>query len=191
MQITKQSPAPPPAEVRLIWSDLEMSGLEPATDEILEAAFVITDGKLETIAESVWVLHHPDSVLDGMDDWNRRTHGNSGLIERCRNSTLTVAAAEEEILKFLRAHVREGESPICGNSICQDRRFIARHMPKLEAFFHYRNFDVTSLKIASYLFAPKAFEEWEKPESHHRGLDDIHDSIKEMRHYRDHLLRIE
>ena len=191
MRIAKHTPSPPMSEVRLIWLDLEMSGLEPDTDKILEAAFVITDGDLNSIAESVWVLHHPDSIFDGMDEWNRRTHNHSGLIERCRNSALTAEAAEEEILTFLRTHAREGGSPMCGNSICQDRRFLAHHMPKLEAFFHYRNFDVTSLKIAAYLYAPKIFEEWDKPPSRHRGLDDVHDSIKEFRHYHDHLFRSE
>ncbi len=183
MHITKQS-APEREKIRLVWTDLEMSGLSPDSDKVLEAAFIITDGNLETIAEApVWAVRQPDSVLNGMDDWNKRTHGDSGLTARCRESKLTEAAAESEILRFLREHAKPGDSPMCGNSICQDRRFMARHLPAVEAFFHYRNFDVSAVKIAAYLYATRAFHSWQKPTSRHQALDDIRDSIAEMKHY--------
>ena len=182
MQISKQQPKRD--EIRLIWTDLEMSGLDPDRDKVLEAAFIITDGNLREIAESPsWAFYQPDSVLDGMDDWNRRTHGNTGLTARCRDSDLTTEEGEEKILKFLRQHVRPGESPMCGNSIGQDRRFMARHLPRTEAFFHYRNFDVSSFKIAAYMYMTEALFSPPKAESTHRALDDIRDSIEEMRRY--------
>ena len=181
MHITKQPCSR--EEVRLIWTDLEMSGLEPDQDKVLEAAFIITDGNLREIAEAPpWVLHQPDSVLDNMDEWNTRTHTNSGLIGRCRASTLSEQDAEEQILAFLRQHVKPGESPMCGNSIGQDRRFMVRHLPQLEAFFHYRNFDVSTFKIAVHMYAPDAPTP-QKSESRHQALDDIKDSIEEMRRY--------
>lgn len=181
MRIAKREPKR--EDIRLIWTDLEMSGLNPDTDTVLEAAFVITDGNLRELAESPsWVFRQPDSVLDNMDDWNRHTHGNSGLIARCRESELTLAAGEDEILRFLREHVRAGESPMCGNSIGQDRRFMARHLPRVEEFFHYRNFDVSTFKIAVYLYMTSALAP-KKSESRHRALDDIKDSIEEMRRY--------
>lgn len=181
MQITKQPPKR--EDVRLVWTDLEMSGLDPERDRVLEAAFIITDGNLREIAESPsWVFHCPDSVLDQMDDWNRRTHAKTGLIDLCRRSELTAAAGEEEILRFLGGHVRPGASPMCGNSIGQDRRFMARHLPRLEAHFHYRNLDVSSFKIAAFLYMPQALRP-PKAESTHRAMDDIKDSIAEMRRY--------
>ncbi len=187
MHIAKQTPPPPRETVRLIWTDLEMSGLNPDSDAVLEAAFIITDGNLEIVAEApVWAIHQPDSVLDGMDDWNRRTHGESGLVARCRESQLTEAAVQKEILQFLLLHAKAGESPMCGNSICQDRRFMARCLPAVEAFFHYRNFDVSTLKIAARLYAPEILRAWEKPPSRHQALDDIKDSIDEMRYYARH-----
>ena len=183
MHVAKKS-APEREKIRLVWTDLEMSGLDPDSDKVLEAAFIITDGNLDTIAEApVWVIYQPDSVLDGMDSWNKRTHGDSGLIERCRHSTLSEERAQQEMLAFLQQHAKFGESPMCGNSICQDRRFMARHLPKVEAFFHYRNFDVSAVKIAAYLYANKAFQSWDKPQSRHQALDDIRDSIAEMKHY--------
>lgn len=189
MLISKQSPPPEREKIRLIWTDLEMSGLDPETDVVLEAAFIITDGNFTIIAESEpWVIYQPDSVLNGMDDWNRRTHGASGLIDRCRASSLSAAAAEQEILRFLRQHIEAGESPMCGNSICQDRRFMARELPELERFFHYRNLDVSALKIIVYLLAPEVLQSWSKPPSQHQALADIRDSINEMRHYARHLL---
>ena len=131
----------------LIWLDMEMTGLEPDSDRIIEIAIVITDSKLETVAEApVIAVHQPQAVLDGMDEWNRNTHGRSGLIERVRASSVGEAEAEAQMLAFLQAHVPARTSPMCGNSICQDRRFLARYMPKLEAWFHYRNLDVSTLK---------------------------------------------
>lgn len=181
MQITKSSPKR--ESVRLVWTDLEMSGLDPDRDKVLEAAFIITDGNLREIAASPsWVFHQPDSVLNEMDEWNRTTHAKTGLTEECRKSSLTEAAGEEEILSFLGAHVRRGESPMCGNSIGQDRRFMARHLPRVEAFFHYRNLDVSSFKIAAFLYMPAALN-FSKGKSVHRGMDDIRDSIDEMRRY--------
>lgn len=181
MKISKQEPKR--ENIRLIWTDLEMSGLDPDCDMVLEAAFIITDGNLREIAESpVWVFHQPDSVLDNMDDWNRSTHGKTGLIERVRASTLTTAAGTEEILEFLRAHLGAGESPMCGNSIGQDRRFMARQLPLVEAFFHYRNFDVSTFKMAAYLYMAHALIP-QKVESSHQAMDDIRDSITEMRSY--------
>ena len=175
-------------KIRLIWTDMEMSGLDPDSDVVLEAAFVVTDGNLDTVAEApVWVLHQPDSVLDNMDEWNRRVHGNSGLVARCRESTLDAAAATTAILQFLGRHTGRGQSPMCGNSICQDRRFMARHLPKVEDFFHYRNFDVSAFKIALHLYNSEVMQSWKKPPSRHQAIDDIHDSIAEMRHYIKHL----
>ena len=170
---------------RLIWIDLEMSGLNPEKDRVLEVAAIITDARLNILAESEpWVVHHPDSILDGMDSWNSRTHTDSGLIERCRRSTLDEATVEKATLKFLKAHVKPGASPMCGNTICQDRRFLASHMPKLEKFFHYRNFDVSSFKIAAQLLRPELAQRVKdsKP-AEHQALLDIRASIDEMRLY--------
>lgn len=184
MSISKQ--LMPREERRLIWTDLEMSGLNPESDVVLEAAFIITDGNLKIMAEAEpWVIHQPDSVLDGMDAWNARTHGDSGLTERCRRSRLSAAEADADIVEFLRRHAPSGDSPMCGNTICQDRRFMARHLPASEKFFHYRNFDVSSFKIAFQMYAPERMRA--KPPSRHRALDDIRDSIGEMRHYLDEL----
>lgn len=183
------APAKPAIE-RLIWIDLEMSGLDPDNDMILEAAVIITDGELNEVVEwPPWAIHQPDSILDNMDAWNMKTHGESGLIERCRQSALSAAAAEREIIKALEKHVKKQSSPMCGNSICQDRRFMARHMPALEAYFHYRNFDVSAFKIAAQLYYPAIAEEikGKKPASH-QALDDIRASIEEMRLYRGRML---
>ncbi len=188
MNISKNTPPPPRDKIRLIWTDLEMSGLDPDTDLVLEAAFIITDGNLRVIAEALpWVIHQPDSVFEAMDDWNKRTHGDSGLIDRCRKSNLSAEAAEKQILEFLQSHVKKSESPMCGNSICQDRRFMARHLPKLEYFFHYRNLDVSTFKIGVHLYSHEIMSSWEKPTSRHQALDDIRDSIDEMKHYMRHL----
>ncbi len=174
---------------RLIWIDLEMTGLDTAHDSIIEIATIVTDANLEVIAEGpVMAIHQPDEVLAGMDDWNTRQHTGSGLVERVRNSGYSAATAEQATLSFLAGLVAPGESPMCGNSICQDRRFLAREMPQLEAFFHYRNLDVSTLKILAGLWAPAVAAGFSKA-STHLALDDIRDSIAELRHYREHLLR--
>jgi len=175
----------------LIWLDMEMTGLDPDGDRIIELAVVITDAQLNTVAEGpVLAVHQPASVLDAMDEWNTRTHGQSGLIDRVRGSTLDEAAAEAQMLDFLKAHVAERASPMCGNSICQDRRFMARYMPKLEAWFHYRNLDVSTLKELARRWRPDVAESFKK-EGKHEALADIYESIAEMRHYREHFLRLE
>jgi oligoribonuclease len=171
----------------LIWIDLEMTGLEPDRDRIIEIATVVTDKELTVLAEGpVIAIYQSDDVLRGMDEWNTRQHASSGLTERVRNSTASEAEAEQATLAFLRQYVDHGASPICGNSICQDRRFLIRHMPQLAAFFHYRNLDVSTLKILAKLWSPQISARFEK-KSVHLALADIHDSIRELRFYREHL----
>lgn len=166
-----------------------MTGLDPQADVIIEIATVVTDADLAVVAEGpVIAIHRPEAVLAGMDEWNTRQHGRSGLTERVRQSTIDVAAAERATLEFLAAHVTPKSSPLCGNSICQDRRFLAREMPALEAFFHYRNLDVSTLKILAGLWAPAVLAGVQKQGSH-LALADIHESIAELRHYREHFLR--
>ncbi|MCH9704808.1 MAG: oligoribonuclease [Proteobacteria bacterium] len=175
---------------RFIWIDLEMSGLDPQRDVILEAAIIITDWQLNTVLEvDPWVIHQPDAILDNMDSWNTRTHTKSGLIERCRKGTDDVASVERRIIKMLKKHVPKQASPMCGNSICQDRRFMANYMPDLEAYFHYRNFDVSAFKIATQIYYPQVAQaiKSQKP-SAHQALDDVRASINEMRYYREHIL---
>ena len=170
---------------RLIWVDLEMTGLDTNRDSIIEIATIVTDANLEILAEGpVLAIHQSDAMLDGMDEWNTRQHQQSGLVERVRSSQVSHADAELQTLKFLENLVEQGSSPMCGNSICQDRRFLARQMPQLEAFFHYRNLDVSSLKILAGLWAPAVAAAFSK-ESTHLALDDIRDSIAELRYYRD------
>jgi oligoribonuclease len=174
----------------LIWLDMEMTGLVPESDRIIEIAIVVTDGELNTVAEApVLVVHQPEAVLDGMDAWNKSTHGKSGLIEKVRASALAEAEAEEKMLAFLLEHVPTGTSPMCGNSICQDRRFLARWMPKLEAYFHYRNLDVSTLKELAKRWNP-AVAQGIKKHGKHEALADIYESINEMKHYREHFLRL-
>lgn len=173
----------------LIWIDLEMTGLNPDQDRIIEIATVITDKELTVLAEGpVFAIHQTDDVLAAMDEWNTRQHATSGLIERVRTSSVREPEAEQATLKFIRQHVDQGASPICGNSICQDRRFLVKHMPELAAFFHYRNLDVSTLKILAKLWLPEVGERFEK-KSVHLALADIHDSIRELRFYREHLFR--
>jgi oligoribonuclease len=175
---------------RLIWIDLEMTGLDTQLDSIIEIATVVTDGDLVVVAEGpVLAIHQPPEVLDRMDEWNSRQHGNSGLTERVRNSQVTVAEAEQLTLAFLGAHLAAKVSPMCGNSICQDRRFLAREMPSLEAFFHYRNLDVSTVKILADLWAPETLAGVTKSGTH-LALADIHDSIAELRHYHQHFIRL-
>lgn len=169
----------------LVWIDLEMTGLSPEEDVVIEIATLLTNHDLEIVAEGpVIAIHHPDEVLDRMDAWNRRQHGGSGLLARVRASDLDTAAAEAATLAFLSTHVEPGSSPMCGNSICQDRRFLARHMPRLEAFFHYRNLDVSTLKELARRWAPEVLAGVKKSDAH-LALEDIRDSVRELRHYRD------
>jgi oligoribonuclease len=166
-----------------------MTGLNPDRDRIIEIATVVTDKELSVLAEGpVFAIHQPDEVLAGMDEWNTRQHAASGLAERVRASTVTEHEAEQSTLDFLRRHVDQGASPICGNSICQDRRFLIRHMPELAAFFHYRNLDVSTLKILVKLWIPEIGGRFEK-QSVHLALADIHDSIRELRFYREHVFK--
>lgn len=175
----------------LIWLDMEMTGLEPDTDRIIEVAIVITDSQLNTVAEApVLAVHQPDAVLDAMDEWNRNTHGKSGLTERVRASTLSDADVAARMLDFLQQYVPARTSPMCGNSVCQDRRFMARYMPTLEAWFHYRNLDVSTLKELARRWRPEVYKGVQK-KGKHEALADIYESIDELRHYRDHFLRLD
>ncbi|HBG51993.1 MAG TPA: oligoribonuclease [Gammaproteobacteria bacterium] len=174
----------------LIWIDLEMTGLDTQRDQIIEIATLITDNELRVLAEGpVVAIHQPPEILEGMDDWNKRQHHASGLLERVRASRVDAIEAERRTLEFLRRWVPAGASPMCGNSICQDRRFLARLMPDLEAYFHYRNLDVSSLKELAQRWAPDVLASFKKRSSH-LALEDIHDSIRELRHYRPHLLKV-
>jgi len=177
------------ADDRLIWLDLEMTGLKPEFDCILEVAMVVTDAALNVVAEApVWVVHQEDAVLAAMDDWNQSMHGRSGLIERVKASTLTDAEVETQALAFLKEHVTAQASPMCGNSICQDRRFLARLMPKLEAFFHYRNLDVSTLKELCRRWQPEIARGFNK-ETRHEALADVYESIDELKYYREHFIK--
>ena len=174
----------------LVWLDMEMTGLEPDRDRIIELAMIVTDASLETLAESpVWVVHQPDSVLDAMDDWNKTTHGRSGLIDRVRSSTQDEAIVAAEAQAFMVQWVGKRESPMCGNSICQDRRFMARHMPTLEACFHYRNLDVSTLKELCRRWKPQIAKGFVK-KADHTAMADIRESIAELRYYREQFLKL-
>jgi len=174
----------------LIWIDLEMTGLDTVNDYIIEIATIVTDGDLNVLAEGpIIAIHQADSTLEAMDEWNTRQHGGSGLVERIRNSTTTEAEAEQQTLDFLKEYVPAGVSPMCGNSICQDRRFMARIMPELEAFFHYRNLDVSSLKELARRWAPKVEKSFKKNGSH-LAMDDVKDSIRELQHYRENFIKL-
>lgn len=174
----------------LIWLDMEMTGLSPENDRIIEVAVVVTDSELNILAEGpVLVIHQSDELLDGMDAWNKGTHGRSGLIDKVKASTTTEAEAEAELLAFLRKWVPKSKSPMCGNSICQDRRFMARYMPKLEEYFHYRNLDVSTLKELCKRWKPELAKGVTK-NGKHTALADIHESIEEMKYYREHFIRL-
>jgi oligoribonuclease len=174
----------------LIWIDMEMSGLDPDNDRVLEVAIVITDPRLNVVAEGpVKIVHQPDDVFERMDSWNRSTHKKSGLIDRVKAATQNEAQVEAELIAFLAQHVPQNASPMCGNSICQDRRFLARHMPKLEAFFHYRNLDVSTLKELAKRWKPGIMAGFVK-HGKHEALADIHESIEELKYYRDNLLKL-
>ncbi|KND21957.1 oligoribonuclease [Enhydrobacter aerosaccus] len=173
----------------LIWIDLEMTGLDTLNDTIIEIATIVTDSELNILAEGpVFAIHTPDILLNSMDDWNTRQHGQSGLIDRIRRSNVTMAQAESETIAFLSKYVEAGRSPMCGNSICQDRRFLARQMPTLERFFHYRNLDVSTVKELAYRWRPDILSSFEK-KGNHLALDDIRDSIRELRHYKEHFFK--
>jgi oligoribonuclease len=179
----------PAHDDNLIWIDLEMTGLSPERDRIIEIAVVVTDAQVTTRVEGpVLAVHQSDAVLDSMDSWNKGTHGKSGLVDRVKASTIDEAAAEAQVLAFLRSYVSERKSPMCGNSICQDRRFLARYMPALEAYFHYRNLDVSTLKELARRWKPAALEGLKKAQSH-TALADVHESIDELLHYRQHLMQ--
>ena len=180
-----------PNEFNLVWVDLEMTGLEPDTDRIIEVAVVVTDMHLNILAEGpVFAIHQSDATLDTMDAWNRGTHGRSGLIERVKASTVSEEAAEAELITFLKQYVPAGKSPMCGNTICQDRRFMVRGMPKLEAFFHYRNLDVSTLKELCKRWKPEIVAGFKKHQKH-TALADIIESIEELRYYREHFIKLD
>jgi oligoribonuclease len=174
----------------LVWLDMEMTGLEPERDRIIELAMIVTDSQLVTIAESpAWVVHQDEARLDAMDDWNRKTHARSGLIERVRTSVLDEAAVERAALSFLQGLVPQAASPMCGNSIGQDRRFMVKYMPQLEAWFHYRNLDVSTLKELCRRWQPEVAKGFVK-KSDHTALADIRESIAELKYYREHFIRL-
>ncbi len=180
----------PYSDQNLIWIDLEMTGLDPLRDRIIEIAVVVTDAQLATRIEGpVFAIHQSDEVLDAMDAWNKGTHGRSGLVDRVKASRISEAEAEEQVIDFLRRFVPKNASPMCGNSICQDRRFLANYMPRLEAFFHYRNLDVSTLKELARRWKPEVLGGFKKAQKH-TALADIHESIDELRYYREHLLKV-
>jgi oligoribonuclease len=179
----------PSSEHNLIWIDLEMTGLNPDQDRIIEVAVVVTDPQVTVRVEGpVFAVHQSDAALDRMDAWNRGTHGKSGLTQRVRDSTLDEAAVQAQVIDFLKAYVSKGKSPMCGNSVCQDRRFMVRTMPQLEAWFHYRNLDVSTLKELARRWAPEVQASFKKAQKH-TALADIHESIDELLHYRQHLFK--
>ena len=180
----------PQNQNHLAWIDMEMTGLDPNADRIIEIAIVITDAQLAIAAEApVLVVHQPDMVLDAMDDWNKSTHSRSGLIDRVKASRLTEVDAENAMLAFLGEQVPKRVSPMCGNSICQDRRFLARYMPRLEAYFHYRNLDVSTLKELARRWKPELAKGIAK-HGKHEALADIHESIEELKFYREHFIKL-
>ena len=175
----------------LVWIDMEMSGLVPERDRIIEVAMVVTDSELNTIAEApVYVVHQPEEVLDAMDAWNKSTHGKSGLVDKVRASTFTEAEVEARLIGFLKPIVASGVAPLCGNSVHQDRRFMARYMPAFDAYLHYRIIDVSTLKELARRWRPDVLRGIAK-EGRHEALADVYESIEELRHYRRHFLRTE
>lgn len=176
----------------LIWIDLEMTGLIPEKDRIIEIATIVTDAYLNVLEEGpVFAISQPKGRLDAMDEWNTRQHNSSGLVQRVLASTVSEEQAEEETITFLSKYLEGGVSPMCGNTICQDRRFLARYMPRLEAFFHYRHIDVSTIKELARRWLPQAYKNAEKKESSHLALDDIRDSINELSYYRKQFLKVD
>ena len=179
----------PASEHNLIWIDLEMTGLDPDNDRIIEVAVVVTDPQITVRVEGpVFAVHQSEEALGRMDAWNRGTHGKSGLTQRVRESAIDEAAAQAQVIEFLKTYVPKGKSPMCGNSVCQDRRFMVRTMPQLEAWFHYRNLDVSTLKELARRWAPEVQSAFKKAQKH-TALADIHESIDELLHYRQHLFK--
>ena len=187
--IPDTAPALARSDQNLIWLDCEMTGLDPEKERIIEIAVIATDPQLRTRVEGpVLVVHQPDSVLDAMDSWNKGTHGRSGLIDKVRASTLTEEQATDQLLAFMARYVSKGCSPMCGNTIGQDRRFLVKYMPRLEAFFHYRNIDVSTLKELARRWRPEVVDAFKKQQSH-TALADVHESIDELQHYRTHFIQ--
>jgi oligoribonuclease len=187
---TPSTPARRPNDMNLVWVDMEMTGLDPDTDRIIEIAVVVTDMHLNVLAEGpVFAIHQSDETLDKMDNWNKGTHGKSGLIDRVKASTVTEADAEVALIAFLKNFVPANKSPMCGNTICQDRRFMARGMPKLEAFFHYRNLDVSTLKELCRRWKPELASGFKKHQKH-TALADIIESVEELKYYREHFIKL-
>jgi oligoribonuclease len=185
-----QNGKPVPNEFRLVWLDMEMTGLDPQKERIIEVAVVVTEPDLTVVAEGpVLVIHQPDTLLDAMDSWNRSTHGKSGLTDKVKASTLTEAQAELELIEFLSKYVPAGKSPLCGNTVSQDRRFMFNYMPKLEQFFHYRTIDVSTLKELARRWKPELLKGFEK-RSKHEALADIYESIDELKYYRDTFIKL-
>jgi len=188
----KLAPAPlaKPNDMNLVWVDMEMTGLEPDTDRIIEVAVVVTDMHLNILAEGpVFAIHQSDETLDKMDNWNKGTHGKSGLIDRVKASTVTEEEAQDKLVAWLKQYVPANKSPMCGNTICQDRRFMVRGMPKLEAFFHYRNLDVSTLKELCRRWKPELASGFKKHQKH-TALADIIESIEELKYYREHFIKL-
>ncbi|MFP5392454.1 MAG: oligoribonuclease [Gammaproteobacteria bacterium] len=180
-----------PNEFNLVWVDMEMTGLDPDSDRIIEVAVVVTDLHLNVLAEGpVFAIHQSDETLDKMDSWNKGTHGRSGLIDRVKASTVSESDAEDQLIAFLKQYVPAGKSPMCGNTICQDRRFMVRGMPKLEAFFHYRNLDVSTLKELCRRWKPDLVAGFKKHQKH-TALADIIESIEELKYYREHFIKLD
>lgn len=180
-----------PKKERLVWIDLEMTGLDPAKDQILEIASIVTDGDLEIVAEGPnLAIHQPDEVLALMDDWCQKQHTKSGLVERVRTSEVSLSEAEQQTLNFIKAHVKPKVTPMCGNTIYQDRRFLLQRMPTLEDYFHYRNLDVSTVKELAKIWAPAVYQGVDK-KGMHLALEDIKESINELRYYRTHFFKLD
>ena len=187
---TKQTATPHPNEFRLVWLDMEMTGLDPEKERIIEVAVVITEPDLTIVAEGpVLVVHQPDNLLDAMDSWNKSTHGKSGLTERVKASVLTEPEVEAQLIAFMAQYVPAGKSPLCGNTVSQDRRFMFNYMPKLEQFFHYRTIDVSTLKELARRWKPELLKGFEK-RSKHQALADIYESIDEHKYYRETFIKL-